>query len=624
MNYENLAKSILNYVGEEGNVEHVTHCATRLRFNLKDVSKVNQEKLKQTKGVMGVVNSNGQFQIIIGSDVANVYKKLMELGSFQKSNDGNTEKSKKGISSIFEIISGIFTPILQPLAAAGMLKAVLVIATTFGWLTKDSQTYYIFNFVSDSLFFFFPVILGYTSAVKFKANPYMGMLIGGMLIHPSFSALVSAGESVTLLGLPIKLINYSSTVVPIILIVWIMSYVEAFADKISPKPIKFFSKPLITMLVMTPIAFSALGPIGSFLGDGLSKVIDTINGVAPWSIPMIVGATSPLLVMVGMHYALIPMGINGIALNGYENIVGPGMLVSNIAQGASTLAVAAKTKNKDLKQLAGSAGLTAVLGITEPAMYGVTMRLKKPLISIMISGGIAGAYAGFTGVVRYASGSPGIASLPIFMGDNPMNIIHTIIALAIAFVSAFILTWIIGFEEPSNEEQTVEVDEVVEEEVEEKSIEPLNKKIIIASPANGKVVQLKDVNDETFAGEFMGKGIAINPSEGKIVSPVNGKVQMIFNTKHAIGLTSEDGTEILIHIGIDTVQLNGKYFKSYVESGDEINVGDTLVEFDMDAIKKEGYDLITPVIVTNTNDYLEVLPKEIEEVNAGNTVLTII
>ncbi|MGL4106685.1 beta-glucoside-specific PTS transporter subunit IIABC [Clostridium sp. LP20] len=619
MNYENLAKSILEKVGGEKNVSNVTHCATRLRFNLKDVSKAKTDSLKKTKGVLGVVDNGPQYQIIIGSDVSNVYKEILKLGDFQ-SNSSKSEGEKSGkLAKVFDIISGTFTPILPPLTAAGMLKAVLVILTSLGWMAKDSQTYYILSFMGDAIFFLFPVALGYTASVKFKCNPFMGMLLGGIMIHPNWNALVSAGDPVSLFGLPVRLVSYTSSVIPIILVVWIMSYVEMFADKISPKPIKFFSKPLITILVMGPLALIALGPIGSILGDGLANIITSINSVAPWSIPMIIGGVMPLFVMVGMHYAIIPIAFNELGLKGQENVLGPGNLVSNVAQGGAAFCVAVKSKNKDLKQLAGSAGLTAVLGITEPAMYGVTLRLKKPLIAVCTAGALGGLYVGLMGVVRYSSGAPGLASLPIFMGENPMNIVHAVIGCVISFVSAFGLTWIIGFEDPVDEDEEVEELEVVEDDK-----KPLMNKIKIASPLNGELVPLSKVKDETFASEMIGKGVAINPTEGKVVSPIDGTVEMVFKTKHAIGLKSKDGAEILIHIGMDTVQLEGKYFTAHVKDGEEIKVGDTLVEFDIDAIKNEGYELITPIIITNTMNYLEVLPAEEGDIKAGENILTII
>lgn len=620
MNYENLAKEILKNIGGQENISNLTHCATRLRFNLNNVSKANTEKIKKIKGVMGVVDKGAQYQIIIGSDVASVYKELLKIGNFQSSSSKN-DGDKKGLDKIFDIISGTFTPILPPLTAAGMLKAVLVLLTTFGLMSKESQTYYILSFMADAIFFLFPVALGYTAAVKFKCNPFMGMLMGGIMIHPNWTALVNAKEAVTLFGLPVKLVSYTSSVIPIILVVWVMAYVENFADKISPKPIKFFSKPLITILVMGPLALIALGPIGSVLGEGLADIVTSINNVAPWSIPMIIGGVSPLLVLVGMHYAFFPLSFNDLALKGSENVLGPGMLVSNIAQGGAVLCVSLKTKNKDLKQLAGSAGLTALLGITEPAMYGVTMKLKKPLIAVCSGGALAGLYIGLMGVVRYSSGAPGLASIAIFIGENPMNIVHALIGCAIAFVSAFALTWIIGFEDHANEDDQIEDESLGEVSVDKA---PLMNKITIASPLKGNIVPLNEVKDETFASEMMGKGIAINPTEGKVVSPINGTVQMIFKTKHAIGLKSEDGAEILIHIGMDTVQLDGKHFTAHVKDGDKVKVGDTLVEFDMNAIKNEGYELITPVIITNTMEYLEIVSKDIKSVNTGETLITIL
>lgn len=619
MNYENLAKEILKNIGGQENVSNLTHCATRLRFNLKDLSKANTKTIKKINGVLGVVDKGAQYQIIIGSDVVDVYKELQKIGAFQSS-DFKDDENKKSLDKIFDIIAGTFIPILPPLTAAGMLKAILVLLTTFGLISKQSQTYYILSFMADAIFFLFPVALGYTASVKFKCNPFMGMLMGGIMIHPNWTALVNAKETVTLFGLPVKLVAYTSSVIPIILVIWVMSYIENFADKISPKAIKFFSKPLITILIMGPLALIVLGPIGSILGEALANVVTSINNIAPWSIPMIIGGISPLLVLIGMHYAFFPLAFNDLALKGSENILGPGMLVSNVAQGAAVLCVSLKTKNKDLRQLSGSAGLTALLGITEPAMYGVTMKLKKPLIAVCSAGALAGLYIGLMGVVRYSSGAPGLASIAIFIGENPMNIIHALIGCAIAFVSSFVLTWIIGFEDFINEEATE--DEDLEEVLVDKV--PLTNNIIIKSPLRGEILKLNDVKDEAFASEIMGKGIAINPEEGRVISPINGTVEMIFRTKHAIGLKSEYGTEILIHIGMDTVKLNGKHFTVHVKEKDKIKIGDILVEFDIESIKKEGYELITPVIITNTMDYLEIVPREIKLVNAGDDIITII
>jgi len=617
MDYLKLARSILKNVGGETNVSSVTHCATRLRFNLKDTSKANVEVVEKIKGVIGVVNKGGQFQVIIGSDVSSVYDEVLKLTSLKKGSSRDTGEKKGVVAAAFDIIVGIFTPILPALTGAGMLKAVLALLTSLGVMSANSQTYYILNFIADAGFFFLPMFLAYSSAVKFKCNPYMAMMVAGVLLHPSFSTLVTAGKPVHFIGLPIILAPYSSTVIPIILTVWFMSYVEKFADIISPKAIKFFLKPLITLLIVAPVALIIIGPIGIVIGVILGKGISFINSRAGWLVGLLMGAFSPLLVMTGMHYGLMPVVLPEFAALGYDTIMLPGMLAANVAQGAAALCVAVKTKNKNLKQLAGSSGLTAVLGITEPAMYGVNLKLKKPFIGVMIGGGVAGLYAGIVGLKGYGIASPGLAALPIFIGPGN-NFINALIVCVIAFVVTFTATWLLGFEDP--------IDEDTNEENNEELLKPqsLTNKINIASPIAGKVVPLSQVSDETFAKEIMGKGIAIIPDKGRVVSPVNGKIASLFKTKHAIGIVSEEGTEILIHIGIDTVKLEGKYFKALVQNGDTVKVGDILVEFDMEAIKAEGYDIITPVIITNTDKYLDIFPKDIQQVKEGENILTII
>lgn len=618
MDYAKLANSILKNVGGETNVLNLTHCATRLRFTLKDVSKANEDTIKKTKGVMGVVNKGGQLQVVIGNDVNHVYNEVLKLGNFEKASSTESGEKNGIVATVLDTIAGIFTPILPAITGAGMLKAVLTLLTTFKLMSPDSQSYYILSFISDAAFYFLPVILAYTSATKFKCNPFMAMSIGGVLLHPNLSALFAKGEPVSFLGLPVTNASYSSSVIPIILAVWVMSYIERFADKISPKPIKFFTKPLITLLIVAPITLIVLGPLGTIIGGYVASAINLINSHAAWAVVLIMGAFSPLLVMTGMHYALFPIVITAIATNGFENILGPGMLAANVAQGAAALCVAVKTKNSDLKQLASSSGFTAVLGITEPAMYGVNLKLKKPFLGVMIGGGVAGLYAGITGVVGYVMAPPGLAALPIFIGPNSSNLINAIITCGIAFAVTFIVTWVLGFEDPAEEIDDEEVDEEVAV-----TRTSLASKINISSPISGQVVPLAQVNDETFAQEIMGKGIAVMPKEGRVVSPINGTVSMVFNTKHAIGLLSEEGAQILIHIGLDTVKLDGKHFEAHVKAGDVVKKGDLLVEFDKDAIKSEGYDIITPMIITNSANYVDVVSKDIKQVNEGDLLLTI-
>lgn len=607
MNYKELAGIIIENVGGKENVLALTNCATRLRFNLKDDTKANTDKLKNTKGVMGVVNKGGQYQVIIGSDVANVCKAINEIANFEGGASVQEEEDNRNpVVKVLDTIAGIFTPIIPAITGAGMLKAVMALLVSFKLIDTTSQTYSILNFMADAAFYFLPFLLANSAAKKFKCNPYMAMTIAGVLMHPNFTAMINTakqtGTSISFIGLPVTIATYSSSVIPIILGVWFMSFVEPIADKVSPNAIKFFTKPLITLVVAGIVTLVALGPLGNICGNGIAAGIDYLNQYARWLVPLVVGTFSPLLVMTGMHYGLIPIGINNLATAGFDTVVGPGMLGSNIAQGAAALAVACKTKNPELKQLASSAGITGVCGITEPAMYGVTLKLKKPLIGVMIGGGVSGLFLGIFGVGRYTSGSPGLLALPGYIGtDGFRNIILACVGAAIAFVVSFVVTYLVGFEDVVEDEKTQEVKEEV-------AVETAVNDAVIYSPINGKCVELSEVSDPMFSEGMMGNGVAIIPSEGKVVAPVDGVVSALFDTKHAIGITSKDGAEILIHVGIDTVNLKGQYFDAKIKTGDTIKKGDLLVEFEMEAIKKAGYEVITPVIITNTPDYSEISP----------------
>ena len=587
MNFERIAKEVLENVGGANNVAHVTHCVTRLRFNLKDDSKADIDKIKKIKGVMGQVNKGGQFQVIIGNDVSDVYKELLKLGNFKSSNNQEEEKgAKKGIiTSVFDTIAGIFTPIIPAIAGCGMLKAFLGLFVALGLISTETQTYYIFSFISDAAFFFMPLLLAYTAGIKFKTSPFLAMVIGGVLLHPSFSALVSAGEPVSFLGLPVRLVNYSSSVIPIILIVWLMSYVEKLANKFIPKVLRLVFVPLIVITVTAPIGLIVIGPLGTVIGDVLASGIMFIDSKATWTLPLIMGGLTPLIVMTGMHYSLYPALFTQLATLGYQTLM-PGMLISNVCQGAAALCVSIKSKNSELKQLASSTGITALLGITEPAMYGVNLKLKKPLYAVLCGGALGGLYAGLTAVKGYTPSGSGLPGIAAYIGPEMSNVVNILIACGIGFVATFIITWFIGFEDEVNEDEAVE---------EISDVKALKNKISIKSPVKGEAVPLSQVDDPTFAEEIMGKGIAIIPTEDEIFSPINGTVSLVFNTKHAIGLKTEDGAEVLIHIGLDTVKLNGEHFTTFVKSGDKVKVGDKLVEFDREAIKNKGYDIITPI-----------------------------
>lgn len=622
MNYKNLAEEIIRLVGGEDNIASLVHCATRLRFNLKDESKADTAKLKATKGVMGAVSNAGQYQVIIGSDVSHVFKEIMAMTKLDSGSQGGEEKDNRKIADkVIDTISGIFTPVLPAITAAGMLKAVLAILITTKLLTNDSQTYQVLNFMADAGFYFLPILLANSAAKKFKCNPYMAMMIGGMLLHPTFTGMITAakeaGTGIAVFGMNIPLASYGSSVIPIILSVWLMSYVEPFADKVSPKAVKFFLKPLITAMVVGIATLVIVGPLGYIISDKVAVAISAIESRASWLVPTIIGALSPLLVMTGTHYGIIPIGINNIMTLGYDTLVGPGMLVSNVAQGGAALAISLKTKDSEFKQLASTSSITALCGITEPALYGVNLKTKIGLYASIIGGGVGGLFYGIFRVARYATGSPGLLTLPVYIGGDSMsNFYYACIGAAISIVVAFIVAYILYKDS---------VDEVKEEKKEEVKKAPVKEgTVTICAPLTGEAVALSEVNDLTFAEEIMGPGMAIIPTEGKVVSPVNGTVAMIFETKHAIALVDDNGTELLIHVGLDTVKLGGKYFTAHVKAGDKVKVGSPLVDFDLNGIKGEGYDIITPVIVTNSAEYSSILPINDRAVKMGEEVIKVV
>ncbi|MGG7141863.1 beta-glucoside-specific PTS transporter subunit IIABC [Clostridium nigeriense] len=619
MDNKQLAIKCIELIGGKKNVKSVAHCATRLRFTLLDQKKSDLKEIKNLDGVLDVQVVGAQTQIIIGPNVQNVYKEVRKIVGETSESAGETCEKKNPVDKLLDTVSGIFGPIIPVITAAGMVKAVLAILVLCG-LSKQSQEYYIINFISDATFYFFPILLAFSSGNKFGCNPYLAAVIGGVLLHPSFIALVEAGDPVALFGIPIKLYKYASSVLPIILIVWFMSYVEKFADKVSPNFIKAILKPLLIVAITAPIALSAIGPIGAFLGDLLAAGVNFLDTNIPFLVPTLMGTFCPLLVFVGMHTTLTPLASLSLADKGFETIQGPGMLASNIAQGSASLAVALKTKNPKVKQLAFSASATALCGITEPALYGVTFKFKKPLIAVMIGGGVAGLYAGITRLVRFSFGSPGFATLPVFIGEDPSNFKNALITVAISFIVTFVLTWIIGFEDEIDENNK----ESNKEEFNQQKINLNNQTVEIITPLQGRVVPLSEVNDPTFASGAVGQGVAILPTDNNIYSPVNGEVVTVFNSKHAIGINGENGEEILIHLGINTVELEGKYFDIKVKDGEKITKGQLLGTFDREKIKKAGYEIISPILITNSKLFLEVIPTKNELVGKDDKLITLI
>ncbi|WP_415353434.1 beta-glucoside-specific PTS transporter subunit IIABC [Enterococcus faecium] len=587
MDYREVGRNVLQQVGGKENVVSLTHCATRLRFELKDKRKADTKALEKTLGVISVVDSGGQYQVVIGNEVQTAFKEIQkEVGTSIKKGP-SSDNQESIISRLISVISTTFTPMIPAITGAGMVKAILAVLTLTGVLSDSSQTYIILNTIADAAFYFMPVLLAYGAAIKFDVNPILAITVAGILLHPNISQLFSTGDAVSFLGIPVLAADYAGSVLPIIFTVWIMSYVEPFADRISPSFIKFFTKPMLVILIMGPLALVVIGPFGTLLNDLIAMGAEWINGKAAWLIPFLMGGLQPFLVVTGTAWAMTPIATMQLSSTGSEMINGPGMLASNIAQSGATFAVAAKTKNKELKQLAVSTGITALMGITEPSLYGVTLKLKKPLVASMIGGAIAGLYAGLSGLVRYAFVSPGLAALPAFIGENPMNIVHAIITCVIAFVATFIIAYLIGFDDTSDESEQTAIAEAV----------------IVENPVKGTVCPISEVNDAVFSKGLLGKGVAIHPEENSIYSPVEGEVITILESKHAIGLRSKEGIELLIHVGIDTVNLKGEPFEVFVKAGDQVSAGQLLINADFAAIRNAGYDDTVIVVVTNSENY---------------------
>lgn len=457
MSMKETAARILEEVGGEQNVDSLTHCVTRLRFTLKSMESVDEKRVKAIPGVLGVVNKGGQFQVIIGQEVSIAYNEILKLGTFTTTkpldvDEGDSKTDKGLVNRILDTVAGIFSPIMPVIAGVGMIKALLSVLKLFSLINPDGELYYFLNFIADAGYYFLPIYLAASTARKLHCNMFMSMLLGAMLLHPNFSALGESGDIISVIGLPVRIVTYSSSVIPILLIVFVYSFVERFAEKVVPSVIKFIAKPLLSLLIMSPIAFCVLGPLGGFLGDALVSCLLAIQDVVPWALPTIIGAFMPFLVMTGMHYSLLPAYVNSLSALGYESIIGPGNLPSNIAQGAAALCVALKTKNREFRQLAISSGITALLGITEPALFGVNLRLKRPLVAMAIGGGLGGLYAGVTGVLRFGGGGAGLAAIGLYIGPDPMNVVNALISAAIAFIATFALMWFIGFDDiPADE-----------------------------------------------------------------------------------------------------------------------------------------------------------------------------
>ena len=629
MNYENTAKKILQRVGGKDNVISLVHCMTRLRFVLKDESIVDDEAVKKTKGVMGVMKKAGQYQIIIGNDVANVFAELNKLGNFSneapKKEAIKTEKQNL-FSRLMDTISGIMAPVIPAIIGAAMIKVLLTLLPMIGVLSTEGDTYNLLSVMGDGAFFFMPVLIAISASKKFGTNMYYAASIALIMLHPNFISLMNnaheAGETIKFLNIvPVTYASYAYSVIPIILAVWSLKYVERLVDKITPVVTKNFLKPMLIVLIEAPIALIILGPLGAICGNVISTLVYAIHDKLGFIAIGLVAGVYPFVVMAGMHHAFTPIKLGMIASTGFENFICIGELCSNMAQGAASLAVAVKSKNKDFKQIAGSSAFSALFaGITEPALYGVTLRLKRPMLGACIGAAAGGLFGGFFQMKCFGIATPAIVTIVQYVEEGKtQSLLFAALTILLTVVVTFVATILIGFEDIVDEDDELDALETGKEE----AVVLLENPIEITSPAEGKLIPIGEVQDPTFAKEILGKGAAIIPEKGVICAPFDGKVDAIFDTGHAVGLISDTGVELLIHIGIDTVNLEGKYFVPKAASGDSIKKGDVLIEFDIDAIQAAGYDVTTPVIVSNSDQYAKVEMCAVGEVTQDNTILTI-
>lgn len=658
--YNQIAKDIIREVGGDGNIKSATHCATRLRLKLKDASKADKAKVSKITGVITVVEAGGQFQVVIGNHVKDVYNEMSKIINLddRKADDSGDSQKVGVMSRIIDVISSIFAPFLYALAACGILQGILSVLTSMGVLSTAGGTYRILNFVSWTGFTFLPVLIAITASKKFNVNTFVAVIAACALVNQDFINMMTAKTIATLdsadpavralmesamsnpdmvkfltdvvgipvtsynldfLGMPIQMLSYTSTVIPMILAVWILSYIQRFFEKVLPLVVRNLLTPMLCLVIIVPLTLLVFGPVGNTIGGAIGGAYNYLYSLSPIVAGAIVGGFWQILVVFGVHWGITPVTVGNYAALGYDTFTAI-QASAVFSQAGATFGVFLKTKNKELKNVSLSAGITAIFGITEPATYGVTLRFKKPLICGCIAGAVGGAIAGAFRSLSFGYNIPGIATLPAYFKEGYMTqFLGLLLSIAVAFVLGAILTYIVGFDDPVEES-----DDKEEIESAHKSDAISGQRVIIGSPLKGNAIALTQVEDGAFASEMLGKGLGIVPAEGKVYAPFDGTVEALFATKHAIGLKSEDGIEMLIHIGLDTVKLEGEGFTAHVSQGDKVKKGDLLVEFDIDFIKSKGYSVTTPVIISNTNDYLDVFKCEAETLQVGENAIAIV
>ena len=616
MDYQKIAKIILSNVGGKENVNELTHCFTRLRFVLKDPAKIDKEKISRVEGVITVVESAGQFQVVLGNKVEKVFAEIEPLVGALIQNE-KTEIQGGWLNRLVTKFAALFTPIIPAIAGSGMLKGILAIAVMigngYGIDIKPMNSYVILNAASDAVFYFMPIILAYSCAKVFKCNEFISMIIGGALCHPVLVALMGGEAAVTFLGLPVTKASYASSVIPIIIAVLFFSYVQRYLTKIIPEAVKIIMLPTLSLLIMIPATLLIFGPIGIYIGTGVNWIYYFIMGISPVLLGAFIGGSWCVLVIFGAHRAVVPIGINDVAVTGRQSLLAFAG-AANFSQAGAALGVFLKTRDKNLKTVAASASITALFGITEPAIYGVTLRLKKPMICAVICGAIGGGVMGWGGSYGTAFANQGILTIPVYAEAGSTPFMCYLLGIAIAFLGSAGLTWVVGFEDLVAEaEVKIAVDDFAAAE-----------KRLIASPVEGRLLPLTEVKDTVFSSLAMGKGIAVLPTKGEIVAPEDCLVSVIYPTMHAIGLCLDNGAELLVHIGMDTVEMKGEGFQKFVQVGSHIEKGTTIIRFDIDRIKEAGYDPTVVVVVANTDAYRDVIGEQNTEIHQLQAAITLL
>lgn len=602
--YEQLAKNIVKNVGGKENIHSLTHCVTRLRFQLKDESVANTEVLKNMDGVVTVMQTAGQYQVVIGNHVPDVFKDVCEVAGIA-GGEGDGEKVKRKFSeAALDIISGIFMPSIGILCASGILKGVNTLLDMAGLVSAASGLGVLLAAAADAMFLFFPIILGFNAFKKLGGNPYLGMTLGAALCYPTIQ-----GVDIDMWGHMINA-TYTSTMLPMVVLAFLAVPTEKWLNKVIPDVVKTFVVPAIILAVFLPLGFCIIGPAANWVGEVINGFIQGAYTFSPVIAGALIGFLWQILVMMGCHVVVILPMLMGL-MAGVEQPLMAAIAFPSFVQTGAVFAIWMKTKNSKLKQVAFPAWISGIFGVTEPAIYGVTLPQGKQFLLTCIGSGVIGALTVLLGVSQYTMAGMGIFALPGCI--NPANASGSLISAVIVTVAATVLGFVVAFVTYKDKEETNSTS------VPSKTVKV--EKEVLNAPVSGTIVPLEKVEDAAFAQGALGKGVAINPTEGKVVAPCDGTIMTLFPTKHAIGIVSDTGCEVLIHIGMDTVNLNGKGFEAHVNQGDKVKKGDVLVTFDLEEIKKEGYSLVTPMIITNTNDYLDIVEVKEGNVQAGEALL---